>query len=239
MQKLTPLIDDEEEETTEEIKECTLPKKLEYIEKDEYLDKRGFVKRYYEEFRPAETKFFLERKLHDKFIFQFTMNGKLAAWLARSKKSKEWHEENLKRFKEGMEKLVLRYENSRDGFSHVIGGYDNITNETDTVIIVEGMFDYISVDTKLHLYESPDIKCVFTFGNNMGLSQIRLLRDKPGIRNVILCPPTGSRSGYRLPADTYSLVASWLLSQAQKRGAGCGAPHSGYLARSDCSPFFV
>lgn len=186
MQKLTPLIDDEEEETTEEIKECTLPKKLEYIEKDEYLDKRGFVKRYYEEFRPAETKFFLERKLHDKFIFQFTMNGKLAAWLARSKKSKEWHEENLQRFKEGKEKLVLRYENSRDGFSHVIGGYDNITNETDTVIIVEGMFDYISVDTKLHLYESPDIKCVFTFGNNMGLSQIRLLRDKPGIRNVIL-----------------------------------------------------
>ena len=114
------------------------------------------------------------------------MNGKLAAWLARSKKSKEWHEENLKRFKEGTEKLVLRYENSRDGFSHVIGGYDNITDETDTVIIVEGMFDYISVDTKLHLYESPDIKCVFTFGNNMGLSQIRLLRDKPGIRNVIL-----------------------------------------------------
>lgn len=186
MQKLTPLIDDEEEETVEEIKECILPKKLEYIEKDDYLDKRGFVKRYYEEFRPAETKFFLERKLHDKFIFQFTMNGKLAAWLARSKKSKEWHEENLKRFKEGTEKLVLRYENSRDGFSHVIGGYDNITNETDTVIIVEGMFDYISVDTKLHLYESPDIKCVFTFGNNMGLSQIRLLRDKPGIRNVIL-----------------------------------------------------
>lgn len=41
MQKLTPLIDDEEEETTEEIKECTLPKKLEYIDKDEYLDKRG------------------------------------------------------------------------------------------------------------------------------------------------------------------------------------------------------
>lgn len=102
------------------------------------------------------------------------------------KKSKEWHEENLKRFKEGTEKLVLRYENSRDGFSHVIGGYDNITDETDTVIIVEGMFDYISVDTKLHLYESSDIKCVFTFGNNMGLSQIRLLRDKPGIRNVIL-----------------------------------------------------
>lgn len=26
MQKLTPLIDDEEEKTTEEIKECTLPK---------------------------------------------------------------------------------------------------------------------------------------------------------------------------------------------------------------------
>lgn len=185
IQKLTPLID-EEEETEEEVKECVLPRKLEYIQQDEYLDKRGFVKRYYEEFLPAQTHFFLEKKLHDKFIFQFRMNGNLSAWLARSKKSKEWHENNLREFKEGNAKLVLRYENSRDGFSHVLGGYDNITDETDTVIVVEGMFDYISVDTKLHLYEASDIKCVFTFGNNMSLGQIGLLRKKKGVKNIIL-----------------------------------------------------
>ena len=150
------------------------------------MNNRGFNKRYYEQFKPAITNFFLERKLQDKFIFQFTMKGKTVAWLARSKKSKEWHEQNLKEFKEGKSKLVLRYENSKDGFANVVGGYDLITDSTDTIIIVEGMFDYISVDDKLHLYESEEIKCVFTFGNNIGNTQISLLRQKKSIRNVIL-----------------------------------------------------
>lgn len=185
--KLTPLVDEkEDEETNLELDECELPRKLEYLKNDSYLDDRGFNKRYYEEFKPAITKFFLEKKLHDKIIFQFTMNNKTVAWLARSRKSKEWHEHNLKEFKKGREKLVLRYENSTDGFSKVLGGYDNITDKTDTIIIVEGLFDYISVDDKLHLYESDEIKCIFTFGNNMGTDQIRLLRKKAGVKNIIL-----------------------------------------------------
>lgn len=114
------------------------------------------------------------------------MKGKTVAWLARSKKSKEWHEQNLKEFKEGKSKLVLRYENSKDGFANVVGGYDLITDNTDTIIVVEGMFDYISVDNKLHLYESEEIKCVFTFGNNIGNNQISLLRQKKNVRNIIL-----------------------------------------------------
>jgi 5S rRNA maturation endonuclease (ribonuclease M5) len=186
--KLTPLIKEKDEgnENPIELTECKLPRKLEYLKEDEYLNNRGFNKRYYKEFKPAITNFFLDKKLRDKIIFQFTMNGKTTAWLARSKKSKEWHEKNLKAFKEGKEKLVLRYENSTDGFSRVLGGYDNITDTTDTIIIVEGLFDYISVDDKLHLYESDEIKCIFTFGNNMGTEQIKLLRLKRSVRNIIL-----------------------------------------------------
>ena len=112
--------DEEDEEVNFDLEECELPKKLEYIKNDEYLNNRGFNKRYYEQFKPAITNFFLERKLQDKFIFQFTMKGKTVAWLARSKKSKEWHEQNLKEFKEGKSKLVLRYENSKDGFANVV-----------------------------------------------------------------------------------------------------------------------
>ena len=48
------------------------------------------------------------------------------------------------------------------------------------------MFDYISVDNKLHLYETDEIKCIFTFGNNIGTDQIKLLRKKRGVRNIIL-----------------------------------------------------
>lgn len=184
--KLTPLVEEKDETLNLDLDECDLPRKLEYLENDEYLNKRGFKQRYYKQFKPAITKFFLERKLHDKIIFQFTMKGKTVAWLARSKKSKEWHEQNLKEFKEGKSTLVLRYENSTDGFSKVVGGYDLITDNTDTVIIVEGLFDYISVDDKLHLYESDDIKCIFTFGNNIGTLQIGLLRQKKNLRNIVL-----------------------------------------------------
>lgn len=183
--KLTPLIEDKEDEDIP-VRTCKLPRKLEYLSSDEYLNKRGFKKRYYEEFKPAITNFFLERELKDKFIFQFSMNGETVAWLARSKKSKEWHEENLREFKEHKAKLVLRYQNSEDGFRRVIGGYDNITDNTDTVIIVEGLFDYISVDDKLHLYETEEIKCIFTFGNNIGNEQIKLLQKKRSVKNIIL-----------------------------------------------------
>lgn len=185
--KLTPLIEDkDDEEDSVELNECKLPGRLEYLTKNKYLDGRGFNERYYNEFKPAITNFFLEKKLRGKIIFQFTMNSKTVAWLARSLKSKEWHERNLKDFKEGKEKLVLRYENSTDGFSKVIGGYDNITDITDTLIVVEGLFDYISVDNKLHLYGIDEFKCIFTFGNNIGTDQIKLLRRKRSIRNIIL-----------------------------------------------------
>lgn len=184
--KLTPLFKEKEEsDDNSEVKECSLPKKLEYLTDDPYLNQRGFKKRYYEEFKPAITKSFLEKKLHEKCIFQFTMDGVTSAWLARSKKSKEWHEQNLKEFKEGKAKLSLRYENSTDGFAKIIGGYDKVTDKTDTLIIVEGLFDYISVDDKLHLYEDEEIKCVFTFGNNIGTYQIKLLRKK-NVKNIIL-----------------------------------------------------
>lgn len=184
--KLTPLISEKTEEDDNLPTKCKLPRKLQYLKSNEYLDKRGFKPRYYEEFKPAITDFFLEKSLKDKFIFQFTMNGKIVAWLARSKKSKEWHEENLRNFKEHKDKLVLRYQNSEDGFRKVIGGYDNITDKTDTLIIVEGLFDYISVDDKLYLYESDEIKCIFTFGNNIGNEQIKFLRKKQGVKNIIL-----------------------------------------------------
>ena len=57
------------QEVNFDLEECELPKKLEYIKNDEYLNNRGFNKRYYEQFKPAITNFFLERKLQDKFIY--------------------------------------------------------------------------------------------------------------------------------------------------------------------------
>ena len=114
------------------------------------------------------------------------MNGVCVAWWARSRYSKEWHKRNLEAYKRHEEDLVLRYRNSENNFQDLLGGYDElIEGRTDTVIIVEGIFDKIGVDNLLGLHDVEDIKCCFTFGNNIGKGQIQaLLRKK--IHRVIL-----------------------------------------------------
>lgn len=80
----------------------------------------------------------------------------------------------------------LRYNNSRGtNFANLLYGYDEIVEETHTVILVEGAFDKYKLDRVLHLYLYPEIKCCATFGKKISARQIRKLTDK-GIRNVIL-----------------------------------------------------
>ena len=80
----------------------------------------------------------------------------------------------------------LRYNNSvGTEFSELLFGYDEITENTTTVILVEGIFDKISVDKVLHLWDSEDIKCVCTFGKKISPEQSKKLMLK-GVTNVIL-----------------------------------------------------
>jgi len=75
-------------------------------------------------------------------LFPLKENGKLVGFLGRSTKSKQWHKDNPD---------VPRYKNSRGvDFSKIIGNYDSITEEIDTVIIVEGIFDAIRVEQILY-----------------------------------------------------------------------------------------
>lgn len=81
---------------------------------------------------------------------------------------------------------VLRYNNSiGTKFSQLLFGYDEITEHTTTVILVEGVFDKISTDKHLDLWSSDEIKCVCTFGKKISDEQIEKLKRK-GILNVIL-----------------------------------------------------
>lgn len=80
----------------------------------------------------------------------------------------------------------LRYKNSlRTEFGELLYGYDEITEDTETVILVEGAYDKISVDRALKLYKSPEIKCVCTFGKKISKGQIRKLLRKR-ITTVVL-----------------------------------------------------
>lgn len=82
----------------------------------------------------------------------------------------------------------LRYNNSLGtDFASLLYGYDDIVKgETETVIIVEGVFDMISVSRKLNLDSEPDIKCVCTFGKKISDNQIKKLLEKE-VANIILC----------------------------------------------------
>ncbi len=181
---ITPIFKEEEirEEREDEV---VLPKKLIKIDDDEYLNSRGFLDIHYKEFEPSYTNYFLESDLFNYIVFKIKQKGKIIAWLARSRYSKEWHKENLERAKQGKEILKLRYRNSESNFNHFIGGYDMIYPETKTIILVEGLFDKVNIDRLLNLDKNIDIACCCTFGNSVSKEQINLLREKH-INNIIL-----------------------------------------------------
>lgn len=80
----------------------------------------------------------------------------------------------------------LRYNNSiGTEFAELLFGYDEITGNTSTVILVEGVFDKIAVDKVLHLWDGEEVKCVCTFGKKISDKQIKKLMLK-GVTNVIL-----------------------------------------------------
>lgn len=203
-QTLQPLFPIQEEK---EVKELTvkLPHKLQYITQDDYLDSRRFLPEHYKSFKPAFTESFLEKKLHDCIIFQIFQEGKLVSWLARSRKSYEWHKENLRKAKLNQEQLILRWQNSEGTeFDQILGGYDDITENTHTVILVEGLFDKVGTDNNLNLYQDEDIRCLFTFGNKISTSQIELLRKKKSVKRTILLYDYGTIK----QSKTYSLNLS-------------------------------
>lgn len=153
-----------------------LPMRLKPLSNDPYLDSRGFQPEHYKEFEPSYVTSMLEPKLHNYIIFKMKVDGVCVAWWARSRYTKEWHKENLEAYKRHEADLVLRYRNSENNFQDLLGGCDEIIQGvTETVIIVEGIFDKINIDNLLGLQHLQDIKCCFTFGNNIGQGQLKTL----------------------------------------------------------------
>jgi hypothetical protein len=201
-QGLKLLIPEPEEEEIKEIKEVSLPHGLKPLINDSYLDNRRFLPQHYKLFEPSYTESFLEKKLHNNIIFKIKQRGVLSSWLSRSRESYAWHSENLKNAKLGLEKLVLRYNNSEGTeFGEILGGYDEITENTHTIILVEGLFDKVGTDNNLDIYSDESVRCLFTFGNSFSESQIALLREWTNIKNVILLYDYGTTK----QSKTYAL----------------------------------
>ena len=82
---------------------------------------------------------------------------------------------------------IRRFKNStQNDFVKLLYNYDSvIEEETDTVIIVEGIFDVVALTRKLVLYDNHHIAVIATFGKKISQAQIYKLQRK-GVKTVVL-----------------------------------------------------
>lgn len=163
---------EEEQITTLAVETTKLPTGFKRIYNDDYLKKRKICKRNFKEIKIGYTN--LVPSLKDYIIFIIEEEGECKGYLSRYTKP----------IPKGSKRI--KYNNARGvNFSHLLFGFDQITKHTDTVIVVEGLFDKISIDNYLRLHEEDDIKCVATFGKKISQFQVLKLQSK-GIKNLIL-----------------------------------------------------
>lgn len=141
---------------------------------DEYLKSRRFKKINFQQNTIGYSN--LIPSLNNYVLFSVVEDGECRGYVARYTK-------NISKD----DKKTLRYKNDKGAkFSNLIFGYDEIIeNKTNTVIIVEGIIDKITLDNVLELNKQDDIKAVCTFGKKISFSQtIKLIRKN--VKNIIL-----------------------------------------------------
>lgn len=139
---------------------------------DGYMRQRGMSKREAEYYGMMKTR--LLKKYENYLLMPVREDGEVRGWVGRYEAKK-------------VPMGVLRYKNSLGvNFASLLYGYDEITaGKTDSVILVEGIFDKIAVDRYLRLREQEVVKCVATFGKKISEVQIGKLVSK-GVKRVIL-----------------------------------------------------
>ena len=176
----------EEDEIDDELAIITMPEGWKRCYKNPYLKSRGFVGDDYDYF-PVGTTRGLNFKFDDYVIFPIIDNGDMVGYVSRHTWNKNEIEEYNNRAKRNGKFQIRRYSNSLENdFIKLLYNYDAvIEDETDTVIIVEGIFDVIALTRKLELYDEHRIAVVATFGKKISDIQIYKLQSK-GVRTVII-----------------------------------------------------
>lgn len=155
-----------------ELPEIQMPAGWKVLKKSNpYLIGRGITPELCERYKMGATRIF--RKYDNYVLIPIYDGGKIRGFIGRY---------GAKKVPDGR----LRYNNSLNTeFAQLLFGYDEIVNETKTVILVEGVFDKIAVDKALDLWSGDEIKCVCTFGKKISDEQIEKLKIK-GVSRVIL-----------------------------------------------------
>lgn len=151
-----------------------------------YLRGRGFVFDDYEQF-PIGTTHGLNRRFDDYVIFPVIDEGDVVGYVARHLWSKTEIDSHNRKAKIKGDYLIRRFNNStQNDFVKLLYNYDAVIDgETDTVIIVEGIFDVVALTRKLELYENSRIAVVATFGKKVSQAQIYKLQRK-GVETIVI-----------------------------------------------------
>lgn len=151
-----------------------------------YLKARGFSMDDYEYF-PVGTTRGLNRRFDDYVIFPVIDRGDTVGYVARHIWGKDEIDSFNRKAKVKGEYQIRRFNNStQNDFIKLLYNYDAVKEEqTNTVIIVEGIFDVVALTRKLELYDSVEIVIVATFGKKISNVQIYKLQSK-GVKTVVL-----------------------------------------------------
>ena len=120
-------------------------------------------------------------------IFPVIDDGDVVGYVSRH----IWTKDEIDRHNAGIRRKggyrITRFRNSTENdFVKLLYNYDSvIEEETDTVIVVEGVFDVVALTRKLNLYDNNQITVVATFGKKISRAQIYKLQSK-GVRTIVL-----------------------------------------------------
>lgn len=177
---------DDNKEIDDSLDVVDMPEDWKRTYHNKYLRKRGFTDDDYE-FFPVGTTRGLNFKYDDYVIFPIIDNGDKVGYISRHTWSKERIDEHNRKAKHNGKYQILRYRNSTENdFVKLLYNYDAVIGgETDTVVIVEGVFDVIALTRKLNLYDNHRAAVVATFGKKISDTQIWKLQNK-GVQTVVI-----------------------------------------------------
>lgn len=191
----------EEDEIDDELVVVEMPESWKRCFKNSYLKSRGFTADDYAYF-PVGTTRGLNFKFDDYVVFPIYDAGDIVGYVSRHVWSKADIDEYNDRAKRNGKYQIRRYNNSiENDFVKLLYNYDSvIEDETDTVILVEGIFDVIALTRKLDLYDNHRIVAVCTFGKKISDTQIYKLQSK-GVRDIIIGYDADASDAINVAAD--------------------------------------
>lgn len=191
----------EETEIDDELSVIDMPDGWKRCYRNSYLRTRGFEADDYEYF-PVGTTRGLNFKFDEYVVFPIIDDGDIVGYVSRHTWSKAELDAYNDRARWAGKFEKRRYNNSTENnFVKLLYNYDAVKeDETDTVILCEGIFDVIALTRKLDLYDNHRIVPVATFGKKISLAQIYKLQSK-GVRTIVIGYDTDARDSILKAAD--------------------------------------